>query len=125
MNINRLIEYFDLGSHARGRGVKALSTGKNPPREFHWWSQWLALIAGIMVEPFFTSFRNGTGWKFDGGWGWIAFSLVVSAVALPGVYKKGLDEKPYVIALCSVFTLGLGWKTLVATALKAGSSIVQ
>lgn len=120
MNINRIIEYFDLGSHARERGATALSENAAPPGEFHWWSQWLALLAGIMIEPFFSSYRNGTGWRFDGDSGWVFFSIVVSIVALPGVYKNGLDAKPYAIALCSVFTLGLGWKTLVSVALKAG-----
>lgn len=81
------------------------------------WPQYLALLLGIIAEPFFTAYRN------TGSFGNVRLSvplLVVSAIVacllLPGVYKSAFDAgKPLFVQLCTIFAAGIGWQTLLAS----------
>jgi hypothetical protein len=120
--MNKLIEYFDLGSELRGRGPKA--TAKT--RRIHWFPQYLALFLGIVIQPFFQRYMAGVAQAWDpGGLGmWLGASIVIAVMAFPGVYKTSFDpEKPIFVQLCVIFTAGTGWQTLASSALKAAGVI--
>jgi hypothetical protein len=117
--MQKIIEYFDLGSPARAFR-KAMPVGEAPQTPIPWLPQYIALLIGIVVQPFFQRYMATGGWKLEGFWGWLAGSAVLSAMAFPGVYKKTFDvERPLFVQLCVIFTAGTGWQTLVSTALKA------
>jgi hypothetical protein len=118
--MRRFIEYFDLGSIARARRKAFAIDESAEQRSIHWFPQYLALVAGILVQPFFQKYMATGQWDLKGFWGWAAGSAVVSAMAFPGVYKRTFDaERPLFVQLCVIFTAGTGWQTLVSTALKA------
>lgn len=122
MNSNPLFNYFDLGSTARAmREAGSLeATAAEQQWTIHWIPQYLALMAGIVVQPFFQKYMATGQWNLAGFWGWLAGSAVISLMAFPGVYKQTFDvEKPLFVQLCVIFTAGTGWQTLVSTALKA------
>jgi hypothetical protein len=118
--MNKIIEYFDLASRRRPGGQSPVGE----PQKLHWLPQYLALLAGIIVQPYFQRYMAGGQWSLAGIWGWIAASVIIALMAFPAVYKASFDEtKPLIIQFCVIFTTGTGWQTLVSTALKAGGEI--
>jgi hypothetical protein len=116
--MNKLIEYFDLGSKLRRRGPEATEEAQT----IHWLPQYVALLAGIAIQPLFQRYMAGTAqaWDLRGLLMWLAASIVIAIMAFPGVYKASFDEKkPIFVQLCVIFTAGTGWQTLVTGALKA------
>ena len=84
--------------------------------------QYLALLAGIFVQPLFQQYMAGKGPTWDAMHlgSWLFASLVIAVMAFPGIYKASFDpEKPVFVQLCVIFTAGTGWQTLVSGALKA------
>ncbi len=123
MDFNSIIRYFDLASETRRGGANAVADG-NEPKAAAWWPQYLALVAGIIVQPPFEHFRNSTPheWALSAVPSWIPFALIVGVVVFPALYKNAFDPtKPMFVQLCAIFTSGLGWQVLLQTALKAGN----
>jgi hypothetical protein len=122
--MQKIIEYFDLGSEARAR-QRAISTNAAAQTSIPWLPQYIALLLGIVVQPFFQRYMETGVWELRGFWGWLAGSAILSAMAFPSVYKKTFDvEKPLFVQLCVIFTAGTGWQTLVSTALKTAGVAV-
>jgi hypothetical protein len=121
MSINKVIEYFDLASEYRPGGSRAVADqGK-----LHWLPQYVAVLAGIMVQPYFARYMAAGHWDLKGFWGWLFASIVIALMAFPAVYKDSLDPtKPLFVQMCVIFTSGTGWQTLVSTALKAAGVAV-
>ena len=118
MTLNRVIEYFDLSSQYRPGGSRAV--GETFTVKLHWLWQYLALLAGIAVQPYFLRYMTARQWDLSGFWGWIVASAVIAVMAFPGVYKESFDAtKPIFAQLCVIFTAGTGWQTIVGSALKA------
>ncbi len=116
--MNGIIRYFDLQS-AR-RGVAAGYAARVPLSVF---PQYLALVLGITVQPFLAQFQITHKWSLDyGEWAsWFAFALITGLLVFPAVYKKAFDpDKPYFVQFCAIFTAGVGWKSLLTVAAKAG-----
>lgn len=117
--LNSLIRYFDLQSGqrtARPTGHKA--TAKPAPVL----PQYLAVSAGVVMEPFLRHYIDQNGWSLDLAtlWSRVVFGLVVGIVILPGVYKSTFDPKqPVAIQLAALFPLGIGWQSLFTSATKA------
>jgi hypothetical protein len=87
--------------------------------QLHWIPQWLTLFLGIIVQPFLEQFRKTHVWKFDGLPDWTLFALITSVIISQSYIAKILDEqKPLIVLLGPIFTAGLGWETLMATATK-------
>jgi hypothetical protein len=116
--MNRLIRYFDLVSEYRAGGLEAAGEGDGP--KLHWLPQYVALLLGILVQPFFQGYMKTGQLNFHGFWGWLFASLIIALMAFPGVYKSSFDAtKPIFVQLCVIFTAGTGWQTLASTAFKA------
>jgi hypothetical protein len=119
--MNRIISYFDLASAYRGDRARARAEGGERP--FHWLPQYLGLLLGIAVQPYFQRYMATNHWGGPEIGGWFAASLVIAIMAFPGIYKATLDAgKPLFVQLCVIFTSGTGWQTLVSTALKAAGA---
>jgi hypothetical protein len=84
------------------------------------WAQWVALFAGVLIQPFFQNYQATHQWTFGGLGGWALFSLITSVLIFPAVYKNAFDEdKPVIVQLAPIFAAGLGWQSLLTTVIKA------
>lgn len=116
--INKIIGYFDLVSQYRPGGSRAVA--KTDDLKLHWFPQYLALLAGVVVQPYFQRYMTNGQWDLKGAWGWILGSIIIAIMAFPAVYKESFDAtRPIFFQLCVIFTTGTGWQTLVSSALKA------
>ncbi len=114
--MSKLLEYFDLGSTAQPKTGR----GQSPKKIFHWVPQYLTLVLGIVVQPFFAIYQQTGQWNFSGITGRVLFAAIVGIVVFPAVYKRAFDpDKPLFVQLCAIFALGMGWESLLRTALKA------
>ena len=110
---NRLIRYFDLNSGQRGV--------QPPPNPV--WPQYLVVAAGVLVEPYLRNYIQKGNWDVDpaGLLGRTIFALLIAVVILPAIYRGAFDpNKPISIQLMALFPLGIGWRSLFDTAVKAG-----
>jgi hypothetical protein len=81
--------------------------------------QYATLVGGIIVQPFFTQYQETKTWNVNDPWGWMVFSVIVGLVVFPAVYRRAFDsEKPLFVQLCTIFVAGLGWQSLLTTAIK-------
>jgi hypothetical protein len=112
-------DYFDILSK-----VKGVQKGPPPPgtaAQLHWVPQWVALILGILIQPFFTQYQMTGEWGFHGFWARLLFSIITAVIIFPGVYKNAFDPtKPLLVQLGPIFTSGMGWESLLGAAFKAG-----
>jgi hypothetical protein len=123
MNINKIIEYFDLASEYRPGGSRAVTEAST--KRFHWFPQYLGLLAGILVQPYLQRYMAAGHWDLSGLWGWSVASAIIALMVFPGVYKESFDvTKPLFVQLCVIFTAGMGWQTLVSSALKS-TGVIQ
>jgi hypothetical protein len=119
--MNRIIEYFDLGSELRNRTPVATEESVS----IHWFPQYVALLFGILVQPFFQKYMAGTNATWDPTQlvMWLFASVVIAVMAFPGIYRASFDAaKPIFVQLCVIFTAGMGWQTLANTAIKAAGA---
>jgi len=123
MSINQVIEYFDLVSQYRPGGSRAVAEGA---RKLHWFPQYLALLAGIVAQPYFQRYMTARQWNATGLWGWIIASAIIAVMAFPAVYKDSFEAtKPLVVQMCVIFTSGTGWQTLVSSAFTGAGVVVK
>jgi hypothetical protein len=115
--VNGLTRYFDLYSSIRQTPGSSSST---EGKDLRWQWQWVALFLGIVIQPFFAHFQATHTWSLDGFWGWAAFSGIAAIIIFPAIYRHSFDpEKPIVVQVIPIFTAGLGWQSLLTTAVKA------
>lgn len=115
MSWKKIIDYFDLGADVRPK------TGKRAGRDksLHWLPQYVTLVLGIVVQPFFAAYQQNAQWNFRGIGGRVLFASIVGVVVFPAVYKRAFDpDKPLFVQLCAIFALGMGWESLLRTAMK-------
>jgi hypothetical protein len=111
--------YFDLQT-PRERSVDKDSS----PKVLTWWPQYLALISGVAVQPFFESYQQTQQWNIHGALERLAFAIVVGLVIFPSVYRGAFDpDKPIFLQLCAIFATGMGWQSLLHTTLTAAQKI--
>ena len=118
MNINGIIHYFDLQSGRRGTGQ-----GYSAGQELRVLPQYIALVLGIAVQPFLAQFQITHEWIVDvHQWlSWSLFAVITGLLIFPGVYKSAFDPtKPQFVQFCGIFAAGVGWKSLLTAAAKAG-----
>ncbi|MCT8340293.1 hypothetical protein MG296_09530 [Flavobacteriaceae bacterium TK19130] len=88
--------------------------------------QWLALLLGVLIEPFFSYFSEHATFHFKeaytSNYFWV-FALIVAIVTFPSVYRSAFDDnKPKWVQMIPIFTAGLGWQTLVKSVAKASTA---
>lgn len=114
--MERIIRYFDLASEQRAKDPTAVSRGK----ALHWFPQYVFLVVGVIIQPFFAAYQQTGQWNFAGLQGRVLFALIVGLIVFPAVYKNSFDPgKPLFVQLCAIFAVGMGWESLLRTALKA------
>lgn len=120
--LNRTIAYFDLQSESRdiaeleGKGEATLTV----------FPQYVALVVGITVQPYFEKYRATSSWDFSAStfFGWLVFAIITGLVLFPGAYRSAFNPKqPRFVQFCVIFTVGMGWKSLLDTGLKVSQAI--
>ena len=117
--MNKLLNYFDL----RINNQPAYEMkGKQPAvfKKQHWAPQYLALFAGIIVQPFLQQYLNTGRWDLKGFGSWVIAGIFIGIMALPAVYKNAFDNtKPIFVQFCVIFISGMGWQSLVTVVKQA------
>ena len=117
--LNKLARYFDINSELRAKRAQAVSETAGQ-RKISAWPQWLVLYAGVLIEPFFDGYRQTHHWQWQGFWGWSLFACITAFLAFPAVYRNSFDgDKPLGVLLGSIFAAGIGWQSVIGTALEA------
>ncbi|MEM1366626.1 MAG: hypothetical protein AAGG02_01165 [Cyanobacteria bacterium P01_H01_bin.15] len=118
--MNRIFRYFDLSSEVRASRPKSKSAEKS----LHWFPQYLALLLGIIAQPFIQEYFVNGSWNLHGLLSWIVASAFVAIMAFPSIYKSSFDpQKPIFVQFCVIFTSGMGWQSLLgATGEALGSN---
>ncbi|MBO6606405.1 hypothetical protein [Psychroserpens sp.] len=110
--------YFKLYTDG-SNNLESVATPKSKPSSG---LQWLTLFIGIVIQPFFSTYKATGTFNFAeaySDWYFLVFAVIVAFIAFPGIYKTAFDsDKPNWIQLIPVFTAGLGWQTLVDAAIK-------
>lgn len=120
--LNRTIAYFDLQSARRG---DAALEGKGEAT-LTVFPQYVALVLGITVQPYFEKYRATSSWDISAGsfFGWLVFAILTGLVLFPGAYRSAFNPKqPKFVQFCVIFTVGMGWKSLLDTGLKVSQTI--
>jgi hypothetical protein len=127
MNLNSVVRYFDINSELKAQiRAQAKSGGEEAKPKLPWLWQWIALFLGIWIQPYFELYRNTQHWEWTGGFGRVLFAAITAVMIFPGLYRKLIDEpKPLIILLAPCFIGGMGYQSLLATALKAGAKLVS
>ena len=111
--INNLLHYLDLQSGNRQLTVIAKNKEKSVPLPVI--PQYIALVLGIMIQPYLVTFQNTGHWKFDDLVNWLIFALITAVTIFPTVYKKTFDPSSSLfVQLCTIFSSGVGWQSLSA-----------
>lgn len=116
--MNRIIRYFDLQSARRGRAA-----GYRGGASLSVFRQYFSLVLGIAAQPFLAQFQITHKWSLDyGEWvSWFVFAIITGLLIFPAVYKNAFDPgKPHFVQFCAIFAAGVGWKSLLTAAAKAG-----
>jgi hypothetical protein len=113
--INKLIHYLDLQSENRQLNVVAKHNKNRKSVPLPVIPQYIALVLGIMIQPYLVTFQNTGHWKFDDLVNWLIFALITAVTIFPTVYKKTFDPNSSLfVQLCTIFSSGVGWQSLSA-----------
>lgn len=120
---NKVIAYFDLQSDKRGRAaLQGKTLGQPDAVSLTVIPQYVALVLGIVVQPYLEHFRTKGSWTFDwsSAWGWALFALIAGLIVFPSAYRKSFDSgQPKFVQFCVIFVAGIGWQALFLAAVKA------
>ncbi len=89
--------------------------------------QWLALLLGVIVQPFYAYYKEHAGVVelgaiYNNPW-FIAFAVIVALIAFPAVYRRAFDtDRPNWVQMIPIFTAGIGWQTIVDVAVEVGAN---
>jgi hypothetical protein len=79
------------------------------------------LVFGNVASSFLDSYRAGQSWRPDVLS--LVFAFIVGLVLLPGAIdtQKMNGEKEELVQFATVFTYGIGWQTLLSSAIRAAA----
>jgi len=79
---------------------------------------YLILLLAILASRFLDLYRAGVPGEFQLDWAYLLFIGIVSLLAFPVVYREARLNKgqPVFMHVCLIFTAGMGWEKIVATA---------
>lgn len=104
--------YFDLSIPSSRITARASSGG-------NYAAQYIALVLGIVAQPFLETFRATGQWDYSTGYlvSRTIFGLLIGFAIFPGVYRQSWDRtQPFFPQLGTIFSAGLGWQSLFALA---------
>ena len=111
--MSKLADYFDINRDVAPR------LGKEGGPQ--WLPQWLALLAGVVIQPSLQAFRESGQWSLP-TWGWALFAVIAAVLIFPVIYRAAFDaNKPFLVHLAPIFAAGLGWESLLGTAMKVAT----
>lgn len=118
--IDKAVRYFDLQAGQRPSQPTGYAKSK---KRFPVVPQYVALVLGIIAQPFLTKYAETQVWETHALPGWIVFSAIAGLVIFPAVYTHSLDpRKPLFVQLCVIFAAGIGWQSVLQVAGKGISS---
>lgn len=118
--MNQFFSWFNLHRDLKALGATAYTEDE---KKLPWAPQYLALLLGVVAQPFLKAYVATGQWNLDGFWPWVAASALLALIAFPGVYRSSFDPgKPLAVHLMVIFTSGFGWQALVGTAMKLGGN---
>lgn len=79
---------------------------------------YLILLLSILASRFLDLYRIGIPETFVLNWQYLSFMAIASLLAFPVVYDKARfsRDQPVLLQICLIFTAGMGWEKIVATA---------
>ena len=96
--IDKIIRYLDLQSEKRQQKIMARSKSKSKGKDMDMdpvslpvIPQYIALVSGVMIQPYLATFQQTRSWEFHDWPGWLLFALIIAATIFPAVYKKAFD----------------------------------
>lgn len=126
MSIRR---YFDLSQPATFREPpspsRAAPPGAAPATQptqqmtLKWQvATYFILLLSIVASRFLDLYRVGVPATFGLDWQYLLFIGIASLLAFPVVYDKARFDRdqPALLQICLIFTAGMGWEKIVATA---------
>ncbi len=120
--IDNLLRYLDLQSEHRYLNVKAKDKGMKS-KALPVIPQYIALVAGITLQPYLVAFQTNHNWDFHGLVSWLIFALITAVTIFPIVYKKTFDPNSSLfVQLCTIFSAGVGWQSLFAIVVHKSST---
>ena len=77
------------------------------------------LLLSIMSSRYLDLYRAGLADQFVLDWGYLLFISIVSLLAFPVVYDRAMmsTDRPVLVQIGLIFTTGMGWEKIVATAI--------
>jgi hypothetical protein len=115
--LSQIIGYFDLKRTYRGAAVAMVAGARL-------WviPQYFFFVFGIFVQPYLAKYQVGEtiDLDFTRFWHQALFSGVVGLMVFPAAYKS-LNKTAAIgfLELCTIFSSGVTWQTLLATGQKA------
>jgi hypothetical protein len=77
-------------------------------------AQYAAVLLGVVAQPFFDAFGTGTTMPTSPLWQLAGFSLVVTTLIFPGIYRSAWNaNQPRFVQYCTIFASGVGWQSLI------------
>ena len=113
--MNSIASYFDLQRDYRAGAARNVPPSSPPSGRPAVWPQYLALAAGVIVEPMLHNYIATSDFALDWSSAWqrVLFGLIIAIVIFPGVYRNAFDpERPFLVQLCAIFASGIGWQSL-------------
>ncbi len=96
------------------------SVSASQPMSIKWqMATYMILLSSILASRFLDLYRAGVASKFVVDWQYLLFLAIASLLAFPVVYDKARfnRDQPVLLQICLIFTAGMGWEKIVATAI--------
>ncbi len=96
------------------------TTNDTTPSKPNSFFQWIALLIGVLIQPFFSFYKEHGSIIWNEAYKnkeFMIFAVIVAVIVFPSIYRKAFDsDRPKWIQMIPIFTAGLGWQTLVDSA---------
>lgn len=116
-------QYFDLRKPALGKAAASGESAPAPAAAVSLGAGWqivvyVTLLLSIVASRYLDLYRAGTASEFGLDWPYLLSVAIVSLLAFPVVYDKAQlsRDRPIFLQLALIFTAGMGWEKIVATA---------
>jgi hypothetical protein len=117
--LDLVLRYFDLRPGADLAQSRALGKPDVP-----WLAQYIALVLGVVVQPYLQAFQTTGLWRPDGIFIRIVPAALIGLAVFPAAYRRSFDpHTPGFVQFCTIFLSGMGWQSLLPTLAKAVQAV--